>query len=732
MKLHWDFETRGTVDLKRAGQYRYAESRFTDAVLCGWAIDDEPFDVWHILKKQAIPKRLREALLEPSVKIVAHNASFERTIAIMVGNRTKFLPGDTWQAIKDLKRWSCTAARAAACGLPRKLEDVAKVLNLDVQKDMEGHALMLEMCKPYAWDNHYKPIWLDDNPRLDRLAQYCITDGEVEREVDKFLPELSESEHEVWAVTERMNDRGVLVDVKLLKKLMGLVSNATAYLNEKIQRISNLSHTGEWCGLGSDNRECYQRDGDAALYEGNVCSHCGGIPAHLGTTVPIPRITQPKKIVEWLKAYGIDTADGKIGKWIINGLLEDESIAPIVREVLITRRDGAKSSTSKFDALMTRMNDDHRIRGALMYCGAAATGRWSSGGVQLQNLPRIKTVPNSEEAIEAVMGGVSVKEVEKQFGPPMVVASELVRPTFYAPDGYWLARGDYAQIESRMLGWLADEQKRLDAFRNYDIITGYDHKGKPIRKGPDSYIVAAADVYGVPPEEITSDDPRRQVGKVVELACGFQGGVGAFQSMARIYNVKVSDEQADAAKTAWRDKNKKIVDFWYNLERTAMECMLYEPDKVFLVNDKISFKRNSLCLVMRLPSGRYIVYWYPKVENVTTPWGDVKKSITFYTQNSQTKKWGRETLYGGWFCENAVQGAARDGMAYVLVQLDKHGLHPILTVHDEAVCLLPKSKYRTAKAAAEAVKEVMLIPPPWADGLPLAADASAADRYIKG
>lgn len=677
-KLHIDYETRGVPDLNQCGVFPYAEHPHTSALVLAWAIDDEPFDCWNILRGHPMPARLRAVLLNPDVQICAHNANFEWVISMVVGRRQGFLDEECLAAMMPLMRWSCTAARACSCGLPRALEKVAQALQLEHQKDMAGHKLMLEMCKPYAFDMDMNPLWLEDAGRMERLRQYAMSDGYAEREVDDYLPELSEFEQEVWACTERMNSRGVEVDKVLLQKLSVAVGDAVASLNNKINRLTN----GQ-----------------------------------------VEKVSQPKRIVAWLKNYDIDTEDDKIGKWIIAGLLEDPAIPAIVREVLVTRRDGGKSSTSKFNTMMKRLNLDGRIRGALLYAGAAATARWSSRGVQLQNLPRGKIVKDVLAAIEAILTGMPLAEIETTFGPPMVVFSELVRPILIAAPKCWMARGDYSQIEARVLPWLSGEEVKTRAFMAYD-------RGE----GPDIYIVTAAEMYRVLTSSIDKDDPRRQSGKVTDLACGFGGGKGALHAMAKIYGMKLTDEQAQTFVDLWREANPNTKQFWYDLENAAVRCMQSAPGQVFRVGRTglISFKRNNQCLAMILPSGHRIIYWYARLEEVDTPWGTRKWAVTYYGEDSQKHIWRRFTAWYGIFCENAVQAIARDIMAYSLVMLERRNMRPVLTVHDEAVCELRKRDYPTAWLAAKSVLDVMLERPSWAPGLPIAAEASADVRYTKG
>jgi DNA polymerase len=343
--------------------------------------------------------------------------------------------------------------------------------------------------------------------------------------------------------------------------------------------------------------------------------------------------------------------------------------------------------------------------------------------VQLQNLPRGKIVKDVMAAIEAVLLNTPLDQIEKSFGPPMVVFSELVRPLIVAKRTDWLARGDYSQIEARVLPWLAAEQTDLDAFAAYD-------RGE----GPDIYIVTAAAMNRVDPSEIGKDDPRRQTGKVTKLACVFGGGKGALFAMAKIYGLKLTEEQAEAAVLQFRESSPNTKQWWYDLDNTAIKCLSMPPGQTFRVGKTglISFRRNDTCLAMILPSGRRLIYWYARLEEVDTPWGVKKWAVTYYGEDSQKKIWRRFTAWYGIWAENATQAVARDVMAYALVLCERRGMRPVLTVHDEAVVQLAKRQYPLARFAAEAVLDVMLERPPWTIGLPIAAEASADTRYTKG
>lgn len=701
--LHHDLETRSAVDLNQCGQYTYAMGASTSILMCSWAIDEGPISTWYPYLGEPMPNLLREAMLDPEVELGAHNAGFERILQVTAPARPqKFLPEDVVKAIRPLSRWNCTAARAAYMGLPRSLEKAAMALNLPVNKDIEGKKLMLKMCKPTGRTANGGYLWHMNEKDLYREGQYCEQDVAVERGIHNQLPELPAPEREVWEATERMNDRGVQVDSELLLAMILFVVDAEHRVNRNIKEYTN--------GL-------------------------------------VPKVTNNKKMLEWVRSMGFthlpSGAEIKgVGKDVIRDLLANDGLPDLVREVLLTRQEGNKSSSSKYKAVLQRLNNDGRIRGSIVYCGAASTHRFSSRGAQLQNLPRGGTIKNIDAALQSVLDGASPDDIAENYGAPMIVASELVRPTFVSPKNMWLARGDYAQVELRAGAFLAGQLDALQGFKDYDTILGFDEKGKPKRKGPDRYRVTAAGIFKVPVTQI--DDSKRQGGKIGDLACGFGGGKGAFQAFAKIYNFNVSDAEAQEIVDGWRGANPYVVQFWQDLEDNAIACMQAKPGTRFViktirnrpkhtgrpVNPGLWFIRGRNALVLRLPSGNCLFYWYPKLEKKATPWGE-SWAVSYMAEDSQTKLWKRWSMWGGIICENAVQSFARDIMARAIVRMDKAGLDPVLTVHDEGIGQIPFSRAATAEEAAELVRREMLATEDWYAKMPLAVDASAALRYAK-
>jgi DNA polymerase bacteriophage-type len=371
----------------------------------------------------------------------------------------------------------------------------------------------------------------------------------------------------------------------------------------------------------------------------------------------------------------------------------------------------------------------------------------SSRGAQLHNLPRglfLKKRSVIDAVIRDISDGATFGEIEELHGPPIVLASELLRPVFWTDSDHWMARGDSKQIEARVLPWLAGAQWKLDAFARYDA-----------GEGPDLYKVGAGGIYHVAPESIGDEDPRRQVGKVSELALGFQGGAPALQNMAKGYGVKIPravrpagadwDWQApdgtdEWIKQQWRAANPEVSDrdtgLWGALERAAVTCVQSPIGTVVRVEGcagelGVRFKRNTRAMGMWLPSGHPLFYWSPKLVTRMTPWGKEKLTVIYRAEDSQTKQWTEYAAYGGLWCENLVQATARELMAWWLLAMRAAGILPVLTVHDEGIGEAQRRLFADPDAAAEAVLSIMRRKPAYAAGLPVSAEASAGLRYVK-
>jgi DNA polymerase bacteriophage-type len=465
--------------------------------------------------------------------------------------------------------------------------------------------------------------WWEDEPRMTRMGTYCHADVAAECALDRFLPELTAFERQIWLLTETINDRGIMVDQPMLRRVVDLAGEALAGLNAQIKAA---------------------------------------------TAGAVPSVTNCGALKRWLDARGVKT--DAVDKYAIADLLEGE-LDDGIRDVLEMRRDGGGSSHTKAPSIERRLSGDGRLRGSLIYGGAPATLRWSSVGAQLQNIRRHDDRFVVDYLVRDVCNGASLTELECLHGPPLLLCSELLRPVFVAETDA-LIIADFSQIEARVLAWFAGQQDRLQIFRENDAGIG-----------PDPYKITAARVYQVPIVEITKD--QRFIGKTADLALGYQGGQSAIRKLARAFGVKITTEKAEAVKLAWRAAHPYIVQFWHDLEAAAFEIVRRAEPGLTLHVGKISLTRDKRRLYIRLPSGRRLVYWDVEIKDAKKPWGDVLPSVTYWAENNLTHQWAEFAAYGGLYAENIVQGTARDLLADAMLRVDAAGMRPILSVHDEVV-----------------------------------------------
>lgn len=307
--------------------------------------------------------------------------------------------------------------------------------------------------------------------------------------------------------------------------------------------------------------------------------------------------------------------------------------------------------------------------------------------------------------------------IDTIYGRPLSVISDCLRAMLVAGEGKDFIAADFANIEGRVLAWLAGETWKVQAFKDYDAGTG-----------PDLYKLAYARAFGLEAGAVTKD--QRQVGKVMELALGYQGGVGAFQTMARGYGVKMADNDADEIKKKWRAAHPKVVQFWRDLEDAAIDAA-QRPGTTTRAA-KILFKRNGSFLFARLPSGRCLCYPYPRVVEKEMPWTDFegkkvfRPALVYKTVDAVTKAWGETDTYGGKLAENVTQAVARDVLSAALLRLEQHGYDVVMHVHDEIVSEVPESF-----GSVDEMEEIMERVPTWAEGLPIATEGWRGKRYRK-
>lgn len=639
MTLSIDFETRSLLDLKKTGVYPYAMHPATDVWCMAYAVDGGEVKVW--VPGAPVPQEFRSGH-----EMRAHNAQFERIIWQEIMVKRYGFP-----AI-ERERWHCTAAECRAMGLPGSLDEAAKALKLNHQKDAIGQRLMMRMARPRAIQDDGTVIWWNTPDRVARLIEYCKQDVVVERAIAERIERLTDAERAVYLLDQKINDRGVHIDTRLIEACIGIVDTANKYVNAELVELT-----------GGD----------------------------------VSELTNNGMLARWL---GVPS----VAKAAVRELLDGET-DPVRKRVLELRQEAGKSSVAKLTAFQECACSDGSVRGLLLYHGAA-TGRWSGRLVQPQNFPRGDFGHKEiEKAIPLVMAG-DYDGIEALYGSIHGLVSSMLRACMIARPGHTLFAADYSAIEARVLAWLAGEEAVLDVFRS----------------GQDIYCHAATGIYG---RTITkADKDERQIGKVAVLALGYQGGVKAFQSMATLYNIEISDEKADEIKTAWRKVNPNIMSWWWELEDAARKAVT-ECDIVPVRG--VVFGSDGDWLWCQLPSGRKLWYANPRPMERETPWGALKTSIRCDGVNSVTRKFEGFDLYGGLLAENIVQAVSRDLMASAMLRLDSAGYGVILTVHDEVVAEAEIGSQLTLEAFTEILSTV----PSWAKGLPLTAEGWAGKRYRK-
>jgi len=351
--LHIDLESRSTTDLPKEGIFRYVENPVTEILVCSYRLNHGPIKTWFVIWGEEAPEDFIAAIMNPRTIFAAHNAmGMEYPMFQVVARRQKILPAECLKVMADRYRWTCTAARAAANGLPRALDGAAVALRLTVGKDKEGAAIMKEMCYPKKILEDGTLIWEEDPIKVLRLAAYCEVDVEVECSIDDRLPELSRKERDIWIATERMNARGIQLDGPFVERMVQFVAEAEDEVNKKLNVITN----GRVTKVTQTKRmKDWLETFDYDLND-------------FGKNTIKELLDKDKKFEDELKANGGDPS--LIDDAILEGKLPDP-----IKEVLLLRKNGGKSSAGKYKSAIARRNKDDRARGSIMYCGAPATKR---------------------------------------------------------------------------------------------------------------------------------------------------------------------------------------------------------------------------------------------------------------------------------------------------------------------------------------------------------------------
>ena len=698
LKLTIDFETRSRVDLRKTGAFAYAEDPSTEVMCLAIKVDDQPTRLW-------IPRKFLELFFS------------EENLNILDSHE-----GDI--ALKGL-----TVLRT------EQVEELIQGADI-----IEAHNAGFERA---IWENVCvnRMGW----PEIPVHKWRCTASRASAMALPRSLGEVCK----VLGLSEQKSNEGHQIMLKLCKP-----------------RTPTKNNPAEWHETASDLLKLFTycaQDVEAEHALSEAISEL--IPSELemwqldqeinarGVYVDVPTARQAKELIEaykttleaelktlthgmvgtakqvgatrqWFLARGVDLPD--LTAPTVTKALTREDITGSARRVLEIRKQLGGSATSKYDAIIKRACKDGRARDTLMYCGAERTARWAGRGIQPHNMPRgdfkdpalcIETIQSQDIGLMKVL-----------FGDPMSVMSTAIRGMLRAAPGKDLICADYSAIEGRGLAWLAGEEH---------VLEGYRAKLDP-------YKTAATGIYEVKYEDV--DKAQRQVGKVSELALGYQGGYRAYMSMASNYGVTVPPgyepeteeewmengkrltlEEACFKKWAtpivysWRDARPKTLGFWNILEDMAIKAV--ETGGAFTWRNLLIGCKGDY-LHIKLPSGRLMSYYKPLVEPKKTPWGAIKNVVTY--MGIYNSKWVRLSTYGGKLAENITQAVCRDILAEGIKNVTKAGYPVVLHVHDEIVAEVDKGQGDLAE-----FEELMAKDPAWAAGFPLTAKGWRGKRYRK-
>lgn len=695
--LHIDWETFCAVPINH-GTHAYAEK--AELMVLAYAWDDAPVEVIDLTSMTpalfAGCMRELKRWLKDAEKVVIHNSHFDRTVM-------------RWNGIElPTEKIHDTMIRAFAHGLPGSLDKLSDIFKLgDKAKSKDGKALIQLFCKPRPKRQKVRRATRETHPdEWQRFLDYAKSDIEAMRVLYKRLPNWNYRDAEVrlWELDQRVNDRGVCVDIQLAMSALKTVEAAQIKLGDK---TSELTY-------------------------GHVES-----------------ATKRQQLLDFIHAYWPEIYLPDMKMDTIEKLLDGE-LPDDLRELLVTRLQTSTTSTRKYHRVLSGVSTDGRLRGLIQFGGAPRTMRDSGRLFQPQNLMR-PTLKNKaiEEGIEAMKWGMA----DLMYDNVMEIAANAMRGVIVATPGKKLVISDLSNIEGRSGAWLGGEEWKLDAFRAFDA-----------GDGEDLYKIAYGRMFNIDPADV-GEGTKRQIGKVCELMLQYEGGVGAWITGAMTYGIdlqgmaegalRLLPEWAvkesrkgyqwankkgrtfglaedtfvvcDAFKRMWREAHPGIVQSWDDLDKAVRMAIEAPKARVRVGSLLVCREKNWLKIV--LPSGRALSYPSPRIE---------RGKISYMGLTTFSRKWTRLNSYGGKLFENVTQAFARDVFKGTDMRdgyhdttselIERAGYELLIPVHDENITETEDSD----EFSAEALSEIMVTPLEWAPGLPLAAKGFETYRYRKG
>lgn len=650
MILALDVETFSSADLKRIGAAAYAEHPST-GVHCAVMVLGAEKCRW-TPAATVLPAWAKDHIAHGGL-VLAHNAGFEAAIIQHV-----LAPRYNWPEPTP-QQWCDSAALAAALALPVTLAGLGATLGTPVKKDEEGAKLMRSLATRETCVT---------GAELERLLDYCEQDVLAMLACWQRLPGVTLTEEALLAADREINRRGALIDRQLAAAMRRLAQRRATQIDTEVWRVSE-----DLIGASS----------------------LPALKTWLGERgVELPKVRRSN-----------GTSSTTLSRDIVTRFAADEKLPDDVRAVMRLRAEAGKiASLAKLTRVPELTSKDGRLRGSLQYCGAH-TGRWTSRGLQVHNLPRSRFTPEQLDKLRELALAQNLPEFASAAAPhsPLAALSQLLRSLVIAPPGRDLIGGDFSAIEARVLAWLAGQD---------DVLAAYDD---PTR-----------DVYLEDAEKVGAKD-NRELGKRCRLGLGYGMGAVKFSRTAATFGDGLVLPLKDAQRitTLWRAANPMIVDFWFDLETAAHHAVTRHETTTL---GKLHVVPGKRCLRIILPSGRALHYWRPSVERVTrrleyvTEEGeyavrDIESTeLRFFTASRDARSMSPEGTYGGKLTENVTQAVARDLLAEALLRLRHSPYSVVLHVHDSVV-----AEVAEGAGSVDEFCQILTASPEWATGLPVAA-----------
>lgn len=661
-----DFETASLCDLKKCGAHRYAQDPSTEIICLTYGES-----LWVPGTEDS---KLRRLANNPNVMFVAHNAAFEKAIW-----RHIMVPLFNFPGIPN-ERWDDTQAACAMKMLPLDLDMALRILRLPYEKDKEGSKLTISLSKTDKRGN-YVPR---STSILSRVYQYNASDISGTKAIRTRLGPLPSGERQVWLLDQRINERGVALDLPFVAAAQAIVASASGPLLAEFSVLTG--------GLKPTQVQKF------------------------GTWVRANGVHLPDMKKETLAAILGETEDGEeLEGGVDNDWFQNQKLPENVHRALSIRQLIGSASIKKLSRMDQCVGFDGRARGLLQYHGAGP-GLWAGRLFQPQNFPRgtlkIKGKDGKEKAPDPALVVAAIKTgdagyVELVLGtPPVETVVSALRHAIIAGPGRLLVAGDFAGIQARAILALA----------------GQHDKTAIMAAGKDIYIDMANSIYKR--DDITKDETElRQVGKNSVLGLGFQMGWKKFRwKYAKDQPEAFCEDVVRVYREEWAPLVPKV---WRGLERAAIRAVWeHKPSEAF----GMEYRLEDGWLTVRLPSGRKIWYFNPQPIRKAMPWdeNDVRQAWTY--QARKMGQWKTIDAFGGLLTENVVMGMQRDLLTTAMFKCERNGLPVILNVHDEII-----TEPLLAQASAATLKGIMEDIPPWAKALqiPVAVEAWSGERYKK-